>query len=65
MEIIITNVVAFASTNIDDIFLMTVFHGNKNFKGKEVIACQYSGIIALIAVRPQDHTVSFNTPVIL
>jgi cadmium resistance transport/sequestration family protein len=50
MEIIITSVLAFISTNIDDIFILTLFFGNKRFKPREIIIGQYLGIIALIAI---------------
>lgn len=50
MEILITSIVAFASTNIDDIFLLTLFFGSKRFKDSEIIAGQFLGIISLIAI---------------
>jgi cadmium resistance transport/sequestration family protein len=50
MEIVITSVIAFISTNIDDIFILTLFYGNKKFKDKEIIAGQFLGIIALISI---------------
>lgn len=50
MEILITSVIAFTSTNLDDIFLLTLFYGNKEFKSKDIIAGQLLGISTLIAV---------------
>lgn len=50
MEILITSVLAFIATNIDDIFILTLFYGNRKFKHSEIVAGQYLGIIALIAV---------------
>jgi cadmium resistance protein CadD (predicted permease) len=50
MEILITSVIAFASTNIDDIFILTLFYGNNKFKGGEILAGQLLGIISLIAI---------------
>ena len=50
MEIIITSVLAFASTDIDDLFILTLFFGNKKFKNNEIIAGQFLGIITLIAI---------------
>src|SRR5262245_6946347 len=50
MEIIITSVIAFASTNIDDIFILTLFYGSKRFKDGEILGGQLLGIISLIAV---------------
>lgn len=50
MEILITSVIAFTSTNLDDIFLLTLFYGNKEFKSKDIIVGQLLGISTLIAV---------------
>ena len=50
MEILITSVVAFASSNIDDIFLLTLFFAYRKFKDKEVVAGQFLGISFLIAI---------------
>jgi cadmium resistance transport/sequestration family protein len=50
MELIITSILAFISTNIDDIFILTLFFGNKRFKPREIIIGQYLGIISLIAI---------------
>lgn len=50
MELIITSIFAFVSTNIDDIFILTLFFGNRRFKAHEIIIGQYLGIIALIAI---------------
>jgi cadmium resistance protein CadD (predicted permease) len=48
MEIIITSVLAFISTNIDDVFLLMLFFGNKHFKDREIVIGQYMGIATLI-----------------
>src|SRR6188768_3847683 len=50
MEILIASVIAFVSTNIDDIFILTLFYGNKKFNGREIVAGQFLGIISLIAI---------------
>src|SRR5690242_12508420 len=50
MEIIITSVIAFVSTNIDDVFILILFYGNNKFKEREILVGQFLGIIALIAV---------------
>jgi cadmium resistance transport/sequestration family protein len=50
MEIIITGIITFISTNIDDIFMLMLFYGNKRFKEKEIIIGQLAGISALIAI---------------
>lgn len=50
MEIVITSIIAFASTNIDDIFILTLFYGNKKFKEGEILSGQILGISLLIAI---------------
>ncbi|MFM9840897.1 MAG: cadmium resistance transporter [Cyclobacteriaceae bacterium] len=50
MEILLTSVLAFISTNIDDVFLLILFFGNKRFKEREIVVGQFLGIAALIAV---------------
>ena len=43
-------VVAFAASNIDDIFVLTLFFAQKNLKRWHVVAGQYLGLAGLIAV---------------
>jgi cadmium resistance transport/sequestration family protein len=50
MELLITSAIAFMSTNIDDIFILTLFYGNKKFKDGEILAGQFLGILSLIAI---------------
>jgi cadmium resistance transport/sequestration family protein len=48
MKLIITSIAAFASTNIDDIFLLMLFFGNKSYTSKHVVLGQFTGMITLI-----------------
>src|SRR5687767_2517267 len=50
MEILFTSIIAFASTNLDDIFILTLFFGNKRFKEREIVTGQFLGIATLIAI---------------
>ena len=50
MELVIASIAAFASTNIDDIFVLVLFFGNKAYKTKEIVIGQYLGIGALITI---------------
>jgi cadmium resistance transport/sequestration family protein len=50
MELLITSIIAFASTNIDDIFILMLFFANKEYQTKQVILGQYLGIVALILI---------------
>ena len=49
MEIILTGILAFISTNIDDVFLLMLFFGNRRFKDHEIVIGQFLGITTLIA----------------
>jgi len=50
MEIIFTSLFAFASTNLDDIFILALFFGGRQFRDKDIVLGQFAGISALIAV---------------
>jgi len=43
-------IVAFAATNIDDIFVLTLFFAQKNLRRWHVVAGQYLGLAGLIAI---------------
>ncbi len=50
MEIIVTSIIAFASTNIDDLFILALFFGDKGYKPSDIYLGQYLGIIVLIGI---------------
>ena|SRR5260221_9493664 len=50
MEIIFTSLLAFASTNLDDIFILALFFGSRQYRDKDIVLGQFAGISALIAV---------------
>jgi cadmium resistance transport/sequestration family protein len=50
MEIVIASILAFATTNIDDIFILTFFFGNSKYAARDVVLGQYLGIGTLIAI---------------
>ena len=50
MELIITSVIAFATTNIDDLFILMLFFGNRMYKKRDIVIGQYLGVGALIAI---------------
>jgi len=50
MEIIVTSLLAFASTNLDDIFILALFFGSRQFSDKAIVLGQFAGISALIGV---------------
>jgi cadmium resistance transport/sequestration family protein len=50
MEIIFTSLFAFTSTNLDDIFILALFFGSRQYNDKEIVAGQFLGISALVAV---------------
>jgi cadmium resistance protein CadD (predicted permease) len=50
IENIITSVLAFGSTNIDDIFILTLFYGSRKFKSLQIVLGQYLGIGTLVLI---------------
>lgn len=50
MEILFTSIIAFISTNIDDLFILTLFFGNSRIRPSQIIGGEFLGIIALIVV---------------
>ncbi len=47
MDLILTGILTFASTNIDDLFILSMWFGNKRYMPLEIIVGQYLGILAL------------------
>jgi cadmium resistance protein CadD (predicted permease) len=45
--IILTGVAAFAATNVDDLFLLVAFFGDRSFRPRHVVAGQFAGIAVL------------------
>ena len=54
-------IVAFVATNIDDVFLLSLFFAQKNVRAWHVVAGQYIGLAALIAI----SLVGFFAPIII
>ena len=50
MEILLASFLAFVSTNVDDIFILTLFYGNKKYNDRDIVAGQFTGIISLIMI---------------
>jgi len=50
LEIIITSILAFAATNIDDLFLLTLFFGDTRYRASHIIVGQLLGIGILIVL---------------
>jgi cadmium resistance protein CadD (predicted permease) len=50
MEIVLTSILAFAATNIDDLFILTLFFGNKKYSSSTVFSGQLAGIGILILI---------------
>jgi cadmium resistance transport/sequestration family protein len=50
MEIVLTSILAFAATNIDDLFILTLFFGNKKYSSSTVFSGQLTGIGILILI---------------
>jgi cadmium resistance protein CadD (predicted permease) len=55
-------VVAFASTNIDDVFVLVGFFADKNFRAHDVVFGQYAGITALYVISAIAALISLVIP---
>ena len=55
-------VIAFTATNIDDLFMLVFFFGNKNFKNSHVVVGQYLGILSLILISSLGYFFKFIIP---
>ncbi len=60
--IILTAIIAFIATNIDDLFILMLFFGNSNFKNRQVVIGQYVGVISLILVSSLGYFFKFVLP---
>lgn len=47
---LITSIFAFAATNIDDIFILMLFYGNRKVKGVDIVLGQFTGIGTLVLI---------------
>lgn len=50
MELVLTSILAFASTNVDDIFLLMLYFGSRRYSDFSIIIGQYLGFFVLIAI---------------
>lgn len=50
MEFVVTSILAFSATNIDDLFLLTLFFGNNQYKASNIYTGQLLGIFSLIGL---------------
>jgi len=55
-------VVVFASTNIDDVFVLVTFFADKNFRVRDVVIGQYAGVSALYAISAIAALISLIIP---
>jgi cadmium resistance protein CadD (predicted permease) len=50
LQLIIQGTIAFAATNIDDIFILAFFFAGGRYSSSEISAGQYAGFIALVVI---------------
>ncbi|HMJ70367.1 MAG TPA: cadmium resistance transporter [Cyclobacteriaceae bacterium] len=53
----ITSLLAFVSTNIDDLFILMVFYGSRKYKSSHITTGQYLGITVLVIVALVGSTI--------
>lgn len=62
LKAVITGSIAFAATNIDDIFVLTLFFAQKTSRRLYVVVGQYLGFAALVAVSLVGYFAHFIVP---
>jgi cadmium resistance protein CadD (predicted permease) len=55
-------IAAFVATNIDDLFLITVFFSNPHYRNAPIVAGEFIGILALSAISLMGYLASFAAP---
>jgi cadmium resistance protein CadD (predicted permease) len=55
-------IVAFVSTNIDDVFVLVGFFADKNFRARDVVVGQYVGVCALYLISAMAALISLVIP---
>lgn len=60
--LILTSIMAFIATNIDDLFILTLLFGNPNIKNAHVVIGQYIGILSLILISLIGYFFKFVVP---
>jgi cadmium resistance transport/sequestration family protein len=50
VDTFVTSILAFAATNIDDIFILTLFYGSRKYSPSTIIAGQFLGIFFLVGI---------------
>lgn len=50
MDLLLTSIIAFASTNIDDIFILTLLFGDKRYRIPDIYFGHYLGFILLLII---------------
>lgn len=61
--LIITGIMAFIATNIDDLFVLMTFFANKNYNNNQIIIGQYLGVFSLILISALGYFFKFIVPV--
>jgi cadmium resistance protein CadD (predicted permease) len=62
VEVLGLAIVLFASTNVDDLFVLVAFFVDPGFRPREIVAGQYIGIAFLFAVGLTGSLLSFVIP---
>lgn len=60
--LIITGIISFIATNIDDLFVLMIFFANKDYKNSQIIIGQYLGVSTLIIISALGYFFKFIIP---
>lgn len=63
IETIIVGIIAFITTNIDDLFILSMLFSNNNYDNKKIVIGQYIGILSLILVSSISYFARFLIPI--
>ena len=50
IETLLTSIIAFGATNIDDIFILTLLYGSRKYSHLQILTGQFLGIFVLVAL---------------
>lgn len=60
--LVITGILAFVATNIDDLFVLMIFFANKDYRNNQIVTGQYLGVSSLILISLLGYFFKFIVP---
>lgn len=63
IQTILVGIIAFVTTNIDDLFILSLFFSNAYYDNKKIVIGQYIGISSLVIISSISYFVRFLVPI--